>query len=484
MVVPSWLRPALQLGTAVSCLVLPWIGSIALAGPAMGDPIPAVDPEDDLGGVEIEQTLDRIETIGNAVLAWWTDQVFPTPLGAEDRIPTRARAPEMGVPIFDVHDVPAISAGELEALLVPTYLAALPGTDGWGKAFELRLDTSIQPGPLPFVIRSAGSDGLYSGTVYTPGFTSDATGDLVWYSDVFLRRPPPTAAEAPIYTEAVLRRILAAVGSWRTDQVGGAIATSGAPGLTGCDGYQVDVSAVPAITADALEALLAPGYLTFLPRVDGWQHALDFRFDTDLFAVDNLLAVRSPGSDGGLEGSVYMAGFTSSDAEDLVAHDLYLVRRPPATGREQEETLGEIMVMGAWILSWVTDNIRAPAGTMPFDVGDLAAITHGDLENLLVPLYLPCLPRRDFWGNEYDFWLDPMNLFSSPLTGIRSRGSDGIAEGPVYLPGPFPAAATENDLLWVDGILLRFPDSTLLFLNGFEDGGLGAWSSSEPRAFP
>ena len=445
------------------------------------------------GGTPEAQTLEDLERVGTAIFAWATDQALSASAVTDRNLADK------GAVTFDVTAVPVITAMDLEALLVPTYLSSLPTLDGWGNAYEYRLDQA-NPLVLPFTaIRSGGADGLFDGTVYSPGFTTSLDEDLVFYDGALIRRPMPTAAEAPAYTLQVIQQITAAFSSWRTDQIiqglGQAEATPASPrlALVGCDGYSADISSVPAATAGALEALLVPNYLLFLPVVDGWGHSLEFRFDSDAFVSSDWFSARSPGSDDLFEGTVYNAGFTTADSEDIVAADGALIRRPTLPGAEQTETLGDMQQIGAAILTWVIDNILLPptapalppetkgiGGATSVDVDTMASITPANLEALLTPNYLPCLPRRDFWGHDYEFWLDTVNLFASPLTGIRSRGSDDMAEGSVYESGSFPAVATDNDLLWVDGFHLRIPDATQLFLDGFESGDASAWSETFP----
>ena len=431
-------------------------------------------------GTPEAQTLEDLERVGTAIFAWATDQVIPDPPGPK---------PE-GAVTFDVSAVPVITSMDLEALLVPTYLSSLPTLDGWGNAYEFRLDQASLL-TLPFTaIRSAGADGLLEGPVYVPGFTATADEDLVFMDGALIQRPLPAPADAPAYTLTVLRQITSAAFSWQVDQVGGE-SNFPAPNLrtptrrdslAGCDNHSVDVSAAPAMTADDLEDLLAPGYLLFLPRLDGWGHSIEFRFDPSPGVnFSDWFAARSPGADDLFEGPIYSAGFTTADTEDIVAFDGFQIQRPELPGQEQVETIGDMQSIGSAIFSWVVDNLALLGeGGLSIDVSTMATITHPQLETLLVPFYLPCLPKRDFWGHDYDFWLDTMNLFASPLTGIRSRGSDDTAEGTVYEPGTFPADATENDLLWVDGLQIRVPDPTLLFLDGFESGDFSAWAETIP----
>lgn len=81
-----------------------------------------------------------------------------------------------------------------------------------------------------------------------------------------------------------------------------------------------------------------------------------------------------------------------------------------------------------------------------------------EIEELLVPTYIPELPATDAWENPLEFCLDrdpkPPGNF---LAGIRSPGRDGTFEGTVYQAGAFPIDSSDRDVVWIDGYFITWP---------------------------
>jgi prepilin-type N-terminal cleavage/methylation domain-containing protein len=84
-----------------------------------------------------------------------------------------------------------LSASDMDFMLVPTYTRMLPKVDGWGHAFELRADYAVGAarGSSTYAIRSTGRDGVYSGTTYNPGPTTNFDCDLVFSNGSFVVWP-------------------------------------------------------------------------------------------------------------------------------------------------------------------------------------------------------------------------------------------------------------------------------------------------------
>ncbi len=93
-------------------------------------------------------------------------------------------------PIADLTGLQYMSPEELEALLVPRYLDALPREDGWGQPYDFRLDWGAGRGPR-LSVRSAGADGVFATDVYDVGVfpRSDVEQDIVWVDGWFARYP-------------------------------------------------------------------------------------------------------------------------------------------------------------------------------------------------------------------------------------------------------------------------------------------------------
>ena len=136
--------------------------------------------------VRVRRTIQAVRDTGTAMYSWRVDQAAS---GACDDPP---QGPAGGSEtMVDLAAIPAIDAAALEGLLVPDYLAELPRTDGWGRDLEFRLRRCPTPGAPTMSVRSAGSDGSYSGTVYDFGAfpTDEPHHDVVWVDGYFGRWP-------------------------------------------------------------------------------------------------------------------------------------------------------------------------------------------------------------------------------------------------------------------------------------------------------
>jgi hypothetical protein len=204
-------------------------------------------------------------------------------------------------------------------------------------------------------------------------------------------------------TVADIDRVGNAVVAWLVDQT-----SLGAPSAR-IGGATVDVDVTdypPAVPALALEAVLVPDYIDGVPELDGWGNAYEYRFDETVPSLAHVALIRSRGSDGAFEGTVYTPGRTSSLAEDLVWADALEIRGPGPTLLDlvtrQVGNGRDTRVIGAAILSWITDQAGlAPPGAAPpaatpgtIDLDLFTQIAVADVEDLLVPRYLPFLPPR------------------------------------------------------------------------------------------
>jgi hypothetical protein len=98
------------------------------------------------------------------------------------------------------------------------------------------------------------------------------------------------------------------------------------------------------------------------------------------------------------------------------------------------------------------------AGPRLVDADAYPQLDPSDLEGLLSPAFLPHVPLVDGWGQPLDVrgWLEPRDP-SLPRFLVRSAGADGRFDD-VYRSGAFPAERAEQDIVWVDGLLLRQPE--------------------------
>ncbi len=131
---------------------------------------------------------------------------------------------------------------------------------------------------------------------------------------------------------------------------------------------------------------------------------------------------------------------------------------------KQKRTMVDMREIGAAWFSWLTDQVgAAAAGQGTWDFEDLATtLTAADLQMSLYinenMFYIRSVPERDGWGRPYDFRYSGSPLADKTL-GIRSLGRDG-AEGPAgnpYTVGPFVATEYDQDIIWSDGLFIRYP---------------------------
>lgn len=123
-------------------------------------------------------------------------------------------------------------------------------------------------------------------------------------------------------TMADQRLLGGAMMGWLTDQVGAAAA--------GAQLTQLDLSLYTPITAPQLFNKIVPTYIQDIPAYDGWKRPYDLYLDTVPPIDVNVMAIRSAGQGGVVEGNSYIPGaFEPTDfASDLVWADGFFVRWP------------------------------------------------------------------------------------------------------------------------------------------------------------
>jgi hypothetical protein len=92
------------------------------------------------------------------------------------------------------------------------------------------------------------------------------------------------------------------------------------------------------------------------------------------------------------------------------------------------------------------------------EVGSYPRISHAQLTEILVPLYLQAVPEEDGWGNPYEFFLRTESLIAvTNVMAIRSAGRDGKFDEELYKPGAFDPEDYDQDIVWIDGYFARWP---------------------------
>lgn len=140
----------------------------------------------------------------------------------------------------------------------------------------------------------------------------------------------------------------------------------------------------------------------------------------------------------------------------------------PAEAEHSKETLTRLRNAGTAMFQWVNDAADGrdwPQGGYEDEQGRMTwtrcpAISHQELEALLVPDYIGELPEADAWGHSLEFCLArPATLNEPYAAGVRSPGRDGAFEGTAYEAGAFPVTDLDRDTVWIDGYFITWPSA-------------------------
>ncbi len=125
---------------------------------------------------------------------------------------------------------------------------------------------------------------------------------------------------------------------------------------------------------------------------------------------------------------------------------------------KQKRTMADLHAIGRAAMSWLTGEMGAAAAGAAANLGDYgSAVDSSDLRDLLVPDYVADVPRFDGWGNDFEYFLKTDDLLASQVMLIRSPGRDGVFSTDSYSFGPFVATDYAQDIVWADGIFIRWP---------------------------
>ncbi|HEX5759358.1 MAG TPA: prepilin-type N-terminal cleavage/methylation domain-containing protein [Thermoanaerobaculia bacterium] len=127
----------------------------------------------------------------------------------------------------------------------------------------------------------------------------------------------------------------------------------------------------------------------------------------------------------------------------------------------QKRSLANMQLAGTAMMAWLTDQAAAAAAgaaTNDVDLGGYVAISAANLEKELISTYMQELPRLDGWKTPFDFYLDTANPLGREVMAIRSRGRDRVATGDTYTPGGFETTDYDQDIVWTDGFMVRWPE--------------------------
>lgn len=143
---------------------------------------------------------------------------------------------------------------------------------------------------------------------------------------------------------------------------------------------------------------------------------------------------------------------------------------PSADERAMKQTIVDIRSVGTAMYAWYKDEVAPKrneeshkkaaeaASKTAADISAIPAISREDLAKVLVPKYIAAIPEKDGWGHPYDFHLDTRNPDAFLVMGLRSAGRDGRFSGDVYEVGGFSPNDADQDISWVDGYFVRWPE--------------------------
>lgn len=92
------------------------------------------------------------------------------------------------------------------------------------------------------------------------------------------------------------------------------------------------------------------------------------------------------------------------------------------------------------------------------DLENIPVISTSDLRKILVPKYIQEVPERDPWGNPYEYRLNTQDPNAPQIISLRTPGQDGKFSGNAYSIGGFPDKTSGEDIAWMDGYFIRWPE--------------------------
>jgi general secretion pathway protein G len=134
---------------------------------------------DSLEKAKQRKTMANINSIGKAMMNWITDQAGAAAAGAST------------TEIMDLDNFKSVTHDELDAIMVPVYLANVPQSDGWGSDLGYYMKVLNFNDADALAVRSPGKGGVWDGDTYSmaPFISTDYKQDIVWADGLFVRWP-------------------------------------------------------------------------------------------------------------------------------------------------------------------------------------------------------------------------------------------------------------------------------------------------------
>jgi prepilin-type N-terminal cleavage/methylation domain-containing protein len=132
---------------------------------------------------------------------------------------------------------------------------------------------------------------------------------------------------------------------------------------------------------------------------------------------------------------------------------------------KQKRTMADMRITGGAMFSWLTDQVGAAAAgqaSTQINLADFGGLkTVADLNTILVPQYLQDIPVKDGWKSPYHYYLNTTNPHSRHVMAIRSQGRNSQPEANTYTVTGFDPTDYDQDVIWADGFMVRWPDSLI-----------------------
>ena len=136
---------------------------------------------------------------------------------------------------------------------------------------------------------------------------------------------------------------------------------------------------------------------------------------------------------------------------------------------KQRRTMGELRLIGGAWMSWYTDHNSAMAAgsNQLYQVGTFDELSYLEIYGYLHPTdtfyYMQEVPSKDAWGSELTFYLNSVKGTDRQMllcAAARNKVFDACEKGKDIPIGPFVGTDFDQDIVWADGFLLRWPEVT------------------------
>jgi type II secretion system protein G len=131
---------------------------------------------------------------------------------------------------------------------------------------------------------------------------------------------------------------------------------------------------------------------------------------------------------------------------------------------KQKRTMADMKLVGTAMMAWLTDQAggaaAAGASRSTIDLSTITPKSVAELESILTPAYVQEVPLLDAWDEPYDYHLMQENPNAVHVLAVRSSGRDTTNAGNEYTTGSFEPTDYDQDLVWVDGGFIRWPERT------------------------